>query len=58
MALTPGQVCYEAYREVMERKHAPGLSLPYWAGLGRAQQLAYEAGAQAVLAAREELSWR
>ena len=51
--MTPGQTCYEAYRAVMERKHAPGLSLPDWAGLGRALQLAYEAGAQAVLAARE-----
>ena len=53
MAMTPGQTCYEAYRAVMERKHAPRLSLPDWAGLGRALQLAYEAGAQAVLAARE-----
>ena len=58
MAVTPGQVCYEAYRTVMERKHAPGLSLPDWAGLGRALQLAYEAGAKAVLADREEAPCR
>jgi hypothetical protein len=58
MEMTPGQVCYEAYRTVMERKHAPGLSLPDWSRLDRVMRLSYEAGAQAVLAAREEAPCR
>jgi hypothetical protein len=35
----------------MERKHAPGLSLPGWENLDRVMQLAYQRGAEAALAA-------
>lgn len=49
MAVSAGQACYEAYRETMERKYAPGLSLPLWTGLDRVMRLAYEAAAAAVI---------